>query len=124
MKFTELSDTEIFIRLSRFALERGVEMTVGQKSFYVSFLHYAEKAGKYDVESGRYYVQMSVQDIKSIFEISSNNMIETAFKQLCAAGVIEREKNLQFKKYGNCVYRKNMPSRTFLNLEYLKEDND
>ena len=41
MKFTELSDTEIFIRLSRFALERGVEMTVGQKSFYVSFLHYA-----------------------------------------------------------------------------------
>ena len=69
-------------------------------------------------------MQMSVQDIKSIFEISSNNMIETAFKQLCAAGVIEREKNLQFKKYGNCVYRKNMPSRTFLNLEYLKEDND
>lgn len=124
MQFTNKTDTEILICLSRLAIERNVNLTLAQKMFYLSLLHYTENVGKYDEVSKRYYVQIGVEEMIEIFQLSGNNFVETALKQLCKCGVIEREKNLNFKRYSNVTYRKNMPSRTFQNLEYLENNEE
>lgn len=126
MRLTELTDAEIVMCLSQLAINHDVKLTIGQKTLYLFLLHLAEHKGEFDEESNRYFIQMSLVEIGDERKVGTT-FVQNALKLLCKCGAIEREdrgKSLHFKKFSNYTYRKNVPIKTYINLDFLKTETE
>ena len=120
MKLTELSDSEILLKLEELSQSRNVKLAFAHKMFYVSLLHLCEAIGELDAVSKQYYVELSVNAFVLEFKVSRTTVVQS-LGLLSSCGAIRREKQKRgFRKLSKDEYVKNDAFRTFVNVTYLQ----
>lgn len=119
MRLTELTDSEILLRLDDLAQQHNIRLSFAHKRFYVSLLHLAEEAGEFDEDAKQYFVELSVTAFVERLGVSHTTVAQ-ALKLLNDCGAIRREKHKRaFRKLPNKKYVTNGAYRTYINAVYL-----
>jgi hypothetical protein len=119
VKFTDLTDTEIFLRLVEISSKKNVSLRFSDKQFYVSFLHFCEENGEYDEIKKMWFVQLSVSSFMKTFKYSSHT-IQRALRLLAECGLIKRiPLKKEFRKISSDQITVNKPYKTYINYKIL-----
>lgn len=121
MRLTELTDSEILLKLETLSQRHNVKLRFAHKLFYISLLHLCEKEGNYDNESEQYYVALSINDFAKTFSVSPTTVVQ-ALKLLKECNVIHRDTyKRDFSKLHDNGYVTNGAGRTYVNTIDLHE---
>lgn len=118
MKFTTLSNAEIYLKLAEISSKKNIELRFSDKQFYVLLLHLCEEIGEYDESKKMYFVQLSISAFMKNFSISSHT-VQRALKLLSKCEIIERVPIKQFRKLSSKEVKVNKPYKTYINYSFL-----
>ena len=122
MRITDLNDFDISLRLGRYAKQYNVNLTLIQKTLYISFIKFCEEKGKYDEIKRRYYINLSVKEMVCEFKAGHTTVIK-ALKALSGCGAINRVKSSLFKSSETVgINDKTQAFITYINTDFLSDD--
>lgn len=120
IRLTELTDSEILLKLEELAQPHDVRLSFAHKLFYISLLHLCEELGEFDENSKQYFVELSVSAFVQKFRVSHTTVVQS-LKLLSECGAIRREKHKRaFRKVTQDKYVLNGAYRTYVNVLYLQ----
>ena len=122
MRITDLNDFEISLRLGKYAKQHNVNLTLIQKTLYISFIKFCEEKGEYDELKGQHYINLSVKEMVREFKAGHTTVIN-ALKALSDCGAINRIKSSLFKNNKSAgVNNAAQAFITYINVDFLSDD--
>lgn len=84
-----LTYNEFFLWLDELASSKGVKLSFTTKDFFFNLVHYCEKNGEFDYETGKYVVEGTVRAFNGLSAFNSTRKVQEAVASLSELGVIE-----------------------------------
>lgn len=123
MRLTDLNDFEIAMRLDELAKHHEVKLSCIHKSIYIALLRFCEEKGEYDENKGRYYINLSVNEILVKCK-AGHTAVMNALNLLSGCGAVVRVKSSSVKSGGTnskINTNKNKTFITYINTDFLSK---